>query len=94
MREITGISGGNTNHRLKAYGATILFQAQVPETLIQQRTGNRSLKALRQYEQISATQHFDVSNVMSGNIDGIEACILTCMSQWLVVGLQLVAGML
>ena len=47
----------------------LLFQAQVPEKLIQQRTGHRSLDALRQYERTSAAQLLDVSNVMSGTSD-------------------------
>ena len=47
MCEKAGISGGYTNHSLRAYGATTLFQGQVPEKLIQQRTGHRSLDALR-----------------------------------------------
>ena len=54
-----------TNHSLRAYGATSLFQAQVPEKLIQQRTGHKSLKALRQYERMSDCQLLDVSNIAS-----------------------------
>ena len=42
-----GLSTEFTNHSLRAYGATSLFQANVPEKLIQQRTGHKSLKALR-----------------------------------------------
>ena len=42
-----GLSTEYTNHSLRAYGATSLFQAKVPEKLIQQRTGHKSLKALR-----------------------------------------------
>ena len=37
MCEKAGISGGYTSHSLRAYGATTLFHAQVPEKLIQQR---------------------------------------------------------
>ena len=69
MCEKAGISEGYTNHSLRAYGATKLFQAQVPEKLIQQRTGHRSLDALRQYERTSPSQLLDVSNVMSGTSD-------------------------
>jgi len=36
MCEKAEIFGGYTNHSLRAYGATTLFQAQVPEKLIQQ----------------------------------------------------------
>ena len=50
----------------------LLFQAQVPEKLIQQRTGHRSLDALRQYEHTSASQLLDVSNIMSGTRDTMK----------------------
>ena len=50
MCEKAGISGEYTNHSFRAYGTTTLFQSQVPEKLIQERTGRRSLDALRQYE--------------------------------------------
>ena len=69
MCEKAGISSGYTNHSLRAYAATTLFQAQVLEKLIQQRTGNRSLDALRQYECTSAAQLLDVSNIISGTTD-------------------------
>ena len=38
--------GDKTNHSLRATGASILFQSNVPEKIIQERTGHRSLKAL------------------------------------------------
>lgn len=60
-----GISGQYTNHSLRAYGSTSMFQVGVPEKLIQQRTGHRSIEALRQYEQTSESQLVDVSNVLS-----------------------------
>ena len=41
---------GKTNHSLRATGATRLFEANVPEKLIQERTGHRSIDALRMYE--------------------------------------------
>jgi len=59
------LSAKFTNHSLRAYGATTLFQAGVSEKLIQQRTGHRSLEALRQYEQTSESQLADISNVIS-----------------------------
>ena len=44
------VSGNFTNHSLRAYGATTLYRANLPEKLTQKRTGCRCLKALRQYE--------------------------------------------
>ena len=46
-------------------GASNLFQAGVPEKIIQERTGHRSLKALRMYERTTTSQHIAVSNVLS-----------------------------
>ena len=60
-----GISGKYTNHSLRAYGVTSMFQAGVPEKLIQQRTGHRSLEGLRHYERTSESQLVDVSNILS-----------------------------
>ena len=65
MCDRAGISGRFTNHSLRAYGATTLFRAEVPEKLIQQRTGHRSIEALHQYERTSESQLVDVSYVMS-----------------------------
>ena len=42
--------GNFTNHYLRTYGATTLFQSGISEKFIQQRTGHRSIDALRQYE--------------------------------------------
>ena len=50
MCQEAGICGNFSNHSLRAYGASSMFQAGVPEKLIQQRTGHRTLEALRQYE--------------------------------------------
>ena len=38
---------GKTNHSLRATGATRLFEANVPEKLIQERTAHKSTDALR-----------------------------------------------
>ena len=67
-----------TNHSLKAYGATKMFQAKVPEKLIQQRTGHKSLEALRCYEHTSLPQLVDVSNVMAN--DSIIMILLSTAS--------------
>ncbi len=39
-----------TNHSLHVTGATAMFHANIPEKVIQSRTGHLSLKALRTYE--------------------------------------------
>ena len=64
-----GISQQFTNHSLRAFGATKLFQAGVSEKMIQQRTGHQSLEALYRYERTSLAQLLDVSNVLSNFTD-------------------------
>ena len=44
---------GKTNHSLRATGATRLFAANVPEKLIAERTGHRSINALRIAQQFN-----------------------------------------
>ena len=55
---------GKTNHSLRATGATRLFEANVPEKLIQERTGHKSTDALRRYERTSVVQQKAVSSVI------------------------------
>jgi hypothetical protein len=47
---------GKTNHSLRATGAARLFESNVPEKLVQERTGHRSIEALRLYERTSLVQ--------------------------------------
>lgn len=49
MCDEAGISGKKTNQSLRVSGATSLFDAGVPEQVIQQRTGHRSIEELRIY---------------------------------------------
>ena len=41
-----GIEGEKSNHSLRVTGATRMWEANVPEKLIQQRTGHRSSEKL------------------------------------------------
>ena len=59
------IGGKKSNHSLRATGATELYQAGVPEKVIQERTGHLSLAGLRQYERTSEKQHESVSQVLA-----------------------------
>ena len=54
-----------TNHSLRATGATNLYTANVPEKLIQQRTGHRSVKALRIYKRTTGEQELAVSKILT-----------------------------
>ena len=51
------MEGNFTNHDFRVTGATLLFDAGVPETIVQQRTGHRSLDALRAYDRVTPIQH-------------------------------------
>jgi hypothetical protein len=61
------IQGHKTNHSLRATGATELYEAEVPEKIIQERTGHRSLECLRMYERTSEKQQQAVSNILSSS---------------------------
>ena len=61
-----------SNHSLRATGATEMFAANVPEKLVQSRTGHRSLDALRLYERPSHEQHQAVSNVLTSAVPSEE----------------------
>ena len=50
-------------------GASSLFQAGIPEKIIQERTGHRSIKALRMYERTTTSQHVAVSNILSSTTE-------------------------
>lgn len=49
----------------KPQGATELYEADVPEKIIQERTGHRSLECLQMYEKTSEKQA--VSNILSSS---------------------------
>ena len=65
MCKQAGIGGNKTNHSLRAASATQMYDSGVPEKLIQERTGHRSLEALRMYERTNAQQHQAISAVLS-----------------------------
>ena len=52
-----------TNHSLGATGTTLLFDAGVPEALIQKRSGHSSSKVLRMYERVTPDQDLAVSGI-------------------------------
>ena len=77
-----GISG-KTNHSLRASGATEMFRAGVPEKIIQECTGHRSLKALRLYERTTASQHQSVAKVLSAPSDVMFSSTENAKDWWL-----------
>ena len=47
----------------KVTGASTLFQVNVPEKIIPESTGHRSIKALRLYERKTGEQHQQASHI-------------------------------
>ena len=45
-----------TNHSLRAYGLTKLYNSNVPEKIIMERSGHRSLEGVRKYERTNVLQ--------------------------------------
>ena len=58
------IEGNKTNHSIRATGASELFHANVPEKMIQERTGHRSVVALHTYERTAHSQHQAISYIL------------------------------
>ncbi len=56
MCKLGNISGHKTNHSLRATSATELYAAEVPEKIIQEQTGHRSIEGLRLYEQAASSR--------------------------------------
>ena len=57
--------GKKTNHSLRATGVSDLFQAGVPDEMIQERSGQLSKDGLRQYQRTTLEQEEDVSKVLA-----------------------------
>uniref|UniRef100_A0A1X7TLL5 ZMYM2-like/QRICH1 C-terminal domain-containing protein n=1 Tax=Amphimedon queenslandica TaxID=400682 RepID=A0A1X7TLL5_AMPQE len=68
MKEMSteaGFDKVKTNHSLRATGATAMFNAGLPEKIIQKNTGHRSLEALRKYERVSLEQEMETSRILT-----------------------------
>ena len=71
--EQAGIEGTITNHSLRVTSATHMYMSGVPEKVIQECTGHRSLEALRMYKRSNSQQHEAASSVLmlGGNDDAM-----------------------
>ena len=58
------IQGNFTNHSLRATCATQLFDAGVPEALVQKQTGHKSVESLRLYEWVTTSEKKVVSGII------------------------------
>jgi hypothetical protein len=54
-----------TNHSLRATGATELYRCGVPENIIKERTGHKSLDGVRAYERTTVEQQRAVSRILT-----------------------------
>ena len=63
-----GISGFRTNHSLRATTETRLYQANVDEQLIMERTGHRSLEGVREYKRTSNNQKEKLSDLLNSQL--------------------------
>ena len=63
MCEEAGIEGNKTNHSLRSCGVSSLYNKNVPEKMIQERSGHRSLTPLRAYERPTVQQTDDARNI-------------------------------
>ena len=52
----SGLEGLYTNHSLRATSITRMFKADVPEKIIAEKSGYKSLKVLRMYKRTSCLQ--------------------------------------
>ena len=68
MCQAAGILGEKTNHSLRATGASRLFQASVPEKIIQERTGHRSTDSLRLYKRTADKQHRAIFQILGSKV--------------------------
>jgi len=68
------ISAPKTNHSLRATDCSKLFQAGVPEKVIQQRTGHLSLQGMRHYERTTSQQQQAVSRILNSDEEGGGSC--------------------
>ena len=75
-----GVQGKKTNHSLRAYAATELFQAGVSEKVIQNRSGHPSLEGLRKYERISEEQKRNACRVLApyAEKEQVGCCCFCC----------------
>ena len=65
---LAGIEGDFMNHSLRATSATQMFDMGVPEKVIQEQMGHKSLEALRTYERMNSRQLETVSHLLSNPI--------------------------
>ena len=67
----SGTDAKYTNHSLRATAITRMFNGNIPEKVIAEKSGHKSTKALRCYEKTSLQQEQVTGNIISG-LHGID----------------------
>ena len=65
MFKEAGMTKKATNHSLRATGTTEMYRCGVPENVIKERTGHKSLDGLRAYERTTLEQQRAVSRILT-----------------------------
>ena len=74
LSEKSGIQARYTNHSLWATAITRMFNGEVEEKIIAEKSGHKSLKALRCYEHTSEQKLQNVSRVINETTEAAEEC--------------------
>ena len=56
MCSAAGVEGKKTNHSLRSFRVTSMFEENIPEKVIQGRSGHRSVTALRVYKKLTISR--------------------------------------
>lgn len=67
--ELAGIQGHHTNHSLRATTATLGLAKGIPDKMLMERTGHRSVKSLHAYQRPSEEVKEKVSEILQGTVD-------------------------
>ena len=73
MSDQAGTSVRYTNHSLRATSASRLFANNIPENVIQERTGHHSLAGLRAYERTTKDQERTAAKVLSSALEDVKS---------------------
>ncbi|ESO99525.1 hypothetical protein LOTGIDRAFT_158614 [Lottia gigantea] len=65
LLKVAGVSEYKTNHSLRVTTATSLFNSGVPEQLIMERTGHRSVEGIRTYKRTSDDMKRGISGILN-----------------------------
>ena len=78
MSEEAGTSIRYTNHSLRATSTTRLFASNIPEKVIQEKSGHRSLAGLQAYEKTTTSQEHSVTKILTSIENFPEAEEINC----------------